>query len=81
MLNQLFVNWSVNPEIIGIGDLSLRWYSVRFVSGIILGWYIFKWFFKREDIPVTLLDPLLYTLLIATIVGSRLGHCLFYQPE
>ena len=81
MLNQLFVNWSVNPEIIGIGDLSLRWYSVLFVSGFILGWYIFKWFFKREGLPVTLLDPLLYTLLIGTIVGARLGHCLFYQPD
>ena len=81
MLNQLFVNWSVDPEIIGIGALSLRWYSVLFVSGFILGWYIFKWFFKREGVPVTLLDPLLYTLLIGTIVGARLGHCLFYQPD
>ena len=81
MLNQLFVNWSVGPEIIGIGALSLRWYSVLFVSGFILGWYIFKWFFKREGLPVTLLDPLLYTLLIGTIVGARLGHCLFYQPD
>ena len=81
MLNQLFVNWSVNPEIIGIGALSLRWYSVLFVSGFILGWYIFKWFFKREGVPVQLLDPLLYTLLIGTIVGARLGHCLFYQPD
>ena len=81
MLNQLFVNWSVDPEIIGIGALSLRWYSVLFVSGFILGWYIFKWFFKREGVPVTLLDPLLYTLIIGTIVGARLGHCLFYQPD
>ena len=81
MLNQLFVNWSVNPEIIGIGALSLRWYSVLCVSGFILGWYIFKWFFKREGVPVQLLDPLLYTLLIGTIVGARLGHCLFYQPD
>ena len=81
MLTQLFVNWSVDPEIIGIGALSLRWYSVLFVSGFILGWYIFKWFFKREGVPVTLLDPLLYTLLIGTIVGARLGHCLFYQPD
>ena len=52
-----------------------------FISGFILGWYIFKWFFNREDIPETLLDPLLYTLLIGTIVGARLGHCLFYQPD
>ena len=61
--------------------MSLRWYSILFVSGFILGWYIFKWFFQREGVPVKLLDPLLYTLLLGTIVGARLGHCLFYQPD
>ena len=81
MIETLFINWNVDPEIIAIGPLSLRWYSLLFISGFILGWYIFKWFFQREDVPVTLLDPLLYTLLIGTIVGARLGHCLFYQPD
>ena len=81
MLETLVVNWNVNPEIISLGALSIRWYSLLFISGFILGWFIFKWFFKREGVPVTLLDPLLYTLLIGTIVGARLGHCLFYQPD
>lgn len=81
MFEFLAVNWNVNPEIFHIGSLSLRWYSLLFVAGFVLGWFIFKWFFKREGLPVSLLDPLLYTLLIATIVGARLGHCLFYQPD
>ena len=81
MLDFLFINWNVNPEIFHIGSVSIRWYSILFVSGFVLGWFIFKWFFKREGIPVKLLDPLLYTLLIGTIVGARLGHCIFYQPE
>ena len=81
MFETLVINWSMNPEIVAIGPVSLRWYSLLFVSGFILGWFIFKWFFKREGVPVTLLDPLLYTLLIGTIVGARLGHCLFYQPD
>ena len=81
MFETLFVNWNVSPEILAIGPLSLRWYSILFVSGFILGWFIFKKFFIREGIPVKLLDPLLYTLLIGTIVGARLGHCLFYQPD
>jgi prolipoprotein diacylglyceryl transferase len=81
MLETLAINWNVNPEILSLGALSLRWYSLLFVSGFILGWFIFKWFFRREGVPVTLLDPLLYTLLIGTIVGARLGHCLFYQPD
>ena len=81
MLETLVINWSVNPEIFALGPLSIRWYGLLFISGFILGWYIFQWFFRREDIPETLLDPLLYTLLIGTIVGARLGHCLFYQPD
>ena len=81
MLETLAINWSVNPEIIAIGPLSLRWYSILFISGFILGWFIFRGFFRREGVPEKLLDPLLYTLLIGTIVGARLGHCLFYQPD
>ena len=81
MFEILAIHWNVNPNIVALGPLELRWYSVLFISGFILGWYIFKWFFKREGVPVTLLDPLLYTLLIGTIVGARLGHCLFYQPD
>ena len=52
-----------------------------FISGFILGWFIFRWFCRRENVSETVLDPLLYTLLIGTIVGARLGHCLFYQPD
>ena len=64
-----------------MGAVSISWYSLLFISGFILGWYIFAWFFKRVGISEKLLDPLLYTLLIGTIVGARLGHCLFYQPD
>lgn len=81
MFDLLFVHWSENPVLFHIGSLGIRWYSLLFVSGFILGWYIFRWFFRREGIPEKLLDPLLYTLLIATIVGARLGHCLFYEPD
>ncbi len=78
----LAIHWNVDPNLITIGNFGLRWYSLLFVSGFILGYYIFRWFFKNEGLPwEKLLDPLLYTLLIATIVGARLGHCLFYQPD
>lgn len=81
MFSMLFVHWHVDPVIFHIGSIGVRWYSLLFISGFILGWYIFKWFFKREGISLNMLDPLLYTLLICTIVGARLGHCLFYQPD
>ena len=81
MLDLLFINWHVNPVLFHIFGLDIRWYSLLFVSGFIIGWFIFRKFFRREGVPESLLDPLLYTLLICTIVGARLGHCLFYQPD
>lgn len=81
MFEMLFVHWHVDPVIFHLGGMELRWYSLLFVSGFILGWYIFRYFFRREQIDENLLDSLLFTLLIATIVGARLGHCLFYQPD
>ena len=77
----LAIHWNIDPTILHIGGFELRWYSLLFVSGFILGWYIMKSFFVREKISTDLLDPMLYMLLICTIVGARLGHCLFYQPD
>ena len=50
-MHLLFVHWHVDPVLFHIGSLGIRWYSLLFVAGFILGWYIFKWFFKREGIP------------------------------
>ena len=81
MLNLLAINWNPDPVLIHLGPLELRWYSLLFMSGFIIGWYIFKWFSKREKMDLSYLDSLLVTLIIATLVGARLGHCLFYQPD
>ena len=81
MTELLAIHWNIDPTILHIGGFELRWYSLLFVSGFILGWYIMKSFFVREKISTDLLDPMLYMLLICTIVGARLGHCLFYQPD
>ena len=80
-MEYLVIHWNIDPTIFHLGGFELRWYSLLFVSGFILGWYIMKSFFVREKLSTDLLDPLLYMLLICTIVGARLGHCLFYQPD
>ena len=81
MYSLLSVHWHVDPILFHIGSLEIRWYGLLFVSGFVIGWYLFKWFFTREKVNTKLMDPLLYTLLIATVVGARLGHCIFYQPD
>lgn len=81
MHDLIFIHWNADPVIFHIGSLGIRWYSLMFIIGFTLGWYLFKWFFTREKLPTSLLDPLLMTLIVATIVGARLGHCLIYEPD
>ena len=81
MMNLLAVRWHFDPILFHLGPLEVRWYGLLFVSGFVIGWYLFKWFFTREKLDTRLMDSLLYTLLIGTIVGARLGHCIFYQPD
>lgn len=80
-MNFLAINWHPDPTIFTIGPVQIRYYSILFISGFIIGYYIVLWFFKREKLPTTYLDPLLYTLLLSALIGARLGHCLFYEPE
>lgn len=80
-MNLLAVNWDINPELISIGPVHVRYYGILFISGFILGYRMFIWFFRREHLPIKLLDTLLYLLLGCTLVGARLGHVLFYEPE
>ena len=80
-MNFLYVVWNVDPIICHIGPFALRYYSLLFVLGFPIGYWLFVKFCKRESLNTDLLEPLLYALLIGTIVGARLGHCLFYQPD
>ena len=81
MFNLLYVTWDVNPILLQIGPLALRYYSILFIAGFPLGYWLFWKFYQREGVNTDLLEPLLYALLLGTIVGARLGHCFFYEPE
>ncbi|MCE2743862.1 MAG: prolipoprotein diacylglyceryl transferase [Fluviicola sp.] len=75
----LFINWNMSPELIE-GWKTPNLYGLLFISGLILGFFIIKRVFKKEGIPEADLDKLVMYMVIATIVGARLGHVLFYGP-
>ena len=75
------INWDMNPEIFRIGSFALRWYGLLFASGFFFGYLIFMKFFKKEGLSVELLDKLTIYMALGTVIGARLGHCLFYEPE
>ncbi len=75
-----YISWNANPEIFSLGALSVRWYGLLFAGGFYVGYLIMERFFKKEKVPVAILDKLAMYMIISTVIGARLGHCLFYEP-
>lgn len=73
--------WDVDPEIIRIGSFAIRYYSVLFAGGLVLGYHVVKGMFLKEGRKIEDLDQLTIYIFIGTVLGARLGHCLFYEPE
>lgn len=70
---------SRNPEGLQVGPIEIRWYGLMFVVGFIVGYWVLSRMFRREGAPDDWMPSLLIYVFVATIVGARLGHCLFYE--
>lgn len=79
-MTSLFITWDPDPEMLNIGGFAVRWYGLLFAAGFFFGYLIIQKFFKRQNIPLRVLDKLTIYMLIGTVVGARLGHCFFYEP-
>ncbi|NML40586.1 prolipoprotein diacylglyceryl transferase [Chitinophaga sp. G-6-1-13] len=77
MLHNLI--WNPSPEIFRIGGFALRYYSVAFMIAFLLSYVVMRYVFDREGKDRALLDRLLVYVVVGTIIGARLGHCLFYE--
>jgi phosphatidylglycerol---prolipoprotein diacylglyceryl transferase len=75
------IHWHPNPLMLELGPLQIRWYGMCFLTGFLLGYQVLKWMCKKEGKSFDVLDPLLTYLILGTIIGARLGHCLFYDPS
>lgn len=80
MTHPLNIVW--NPsEGIDLGFFIIRFYSLMFVIAFGLGWYIMKNIYERENESIEKLDSLFIWTVLATLIGARLGHVLFYDWE
>jgi len=66
---------------IKLGPITLHFYSLMFVFAFGFGYILMKKIFKIDGVDQKYLDPLFTWTLIGTILGARLGHVIFYQPE
>ncbi len=76
----LSVVWNFDPVFISIGSLDIRYYGLMWALAILIGAWFFGKFCKREGLPSSVADSVFVYGTLATIIGARLGHCLFYDP-
>ena len=76
-----YIVWDADPNIFQFGIFTLRWYGVLFASGFLIGQQIIFYIFRREGKKEKDVETLTVYLIISTILGARLGHVLFYEPE
>ena len=76
-----YITWNVDPVAFALGPLQVRWYGICWAVGFLLGYILMSKVYKREKMPEWAMDSLLLYMLVSTVIGARLGHCLFYEPE
>lgn len=74
-------DWNPVTGIDIIGNFKIHFYSLMWLTAFVLGWYIMKRIFTREKVSLEFLDPLFLYTVLATMIGARLGHVIFYQSE
>lgn len=73
--------WNGSPEIFSIGAITLRWYGLLFALGFLISQQILYYIHRQEGKPENDVDTLTIYMIVATILGARLGHVIFYQPD
>jgi phosphatidylglycerol---prolipoprotein diacylglyceryl transferase len=73
--------WDMDPAVLVLGPIEIRWYGLFFALGFFLGFLIMAQFYRREERPLENLSELCLYLMLGTIIGARLGHVFLYQPD
>jgi len=73
--------WDVDPVWFKVGSWEVRWYGLMWGLGFILAYEMVGRLFKKEKYPEDWVDKLFVYCIVSTVIGARLGHCLFYEPD
>jgi len=80
-MNLSFIIWNGSPELFSAGSITLRWYGLLFAVGFLISQQLLIYIYRKEGKDEKEVDTLTIVMVIATILGARLGHVIFYQPE
>ncbi len=75
-----FITWDVSPDLFSLGPVTVRWYGLLFAMAFVLTQPIEKYIYRKDGRTDEDVDILTMYMIIGTVIGARLGHCLFYDP-
>jgi prolipoprotein diacylglyceryl transferase len=81
IFSPLYVVWDFNPVLFTVGGFDIRYYGLMWALAIFIGAKFFDNFCKREQLSESVSESIFVYGTLGTIIGSRLGHCLFYEPQ
>ncbi len=81
MKHLLYIVWNPDLEAFSLGPLTFRWYSLCWLVGLLLAYLVVKRLYTEQKIKGELFDPLFIYCFLGILVGARLGHCIFFQPD
>jgi len=76
-----YFKWNADPVLLNLGPLHLYWYGLLFVGSFVVGSWILKWIYLRENRDPEVLESLFIYIILGAAVGARLVHCFFYDPS
>ncbi|MBP5317847.1 MAG: prolipoprotein diacylglyceryl transferase [Paludibacteraceae bacterium] len=79
MMDLLAIVWNPDPVAFSIGPVSVRWYGLIYATGFLIAVTILARIFKHDKCPDDWADKYFIYMVIAVVVGSRLGHVFFYD--
>lgn len=81
MFNLLSVVWNPELELFRLFGLPVRYYSLMWCIGLVAAYFLVRKFFKDRKISDDTFEPLFVYCFLGILIGARLGHCIFYQPD
>ena len=78
---ELFIYWNPSEIAFSIGSFAIRWYSLCWLIALLSAYYVIKKLYEDQKIKEEYFDPLFVYCFFGILIGARLGHCLFYEPD
>ena len=76
-----YILWNPNLEFFHIGAFAVRWYGLCWLLGFAAGYFLVRRLYQEQKIKEELFEPLFLYCFLGILIGARLGHCIFYEPD